>query len=275
MRWNSVLRRIVVWGAGSCLFPPCLLAEESPSPGQETRPGWYLGRQIAPTMSASGADWLMRKSRMSEEQPRKLLEILPIKRGQQVCDFGCGNGYYTLPLARKVGPRGKVFAVDIQQEMLDLLDARAGPRGLKNIRPVLATLTNPKLPRRQLDLVLMVDVYHELFQPPVILQAIHASLNKTGRIALVEFREEDPAVPIRPLHKMNQSQVIKELCANRFKLVGQFDELPWQHVFFFAREDSPLPAHQLMPWRPKASVQVASEGTQANSTETVVPEPDN
>ena len=107
----------------------------------------------------------------------------------------------------KLGRRGKVLAVDIQQEMLDLLEQRARPRGYKNIEPVLATLTDPKLPRGQLDLVLMVDVYHELSDPARILEAIYASLNETGRVVLVEFREEDPKVPIRPLHKMSQSQV--------------------------------------------------------------------
>ena len=208
-----------------------------------------MGRQIAPTMSASGADWLIRKSRETEEEPRKLMNSLQLKPKQQVCDFGCGNGYYTLQLAQQVGPRGKVFAVDIQQEMLTLLEQRARPRGLHNIEPILATLRDPKLPQRRLDLVLMVDVYHELSEPSLILQAIHASLNETGRIAIVEFREEDPEVPIRPLHKMSQAQVMKEIGANRFKLVGQFDQLPWQHVLFFARKDSPIAEQPLDAWR--------------------------
>ncbi len=273
MRLSLLLSLVITFGSGNCLSCPSLLAEESDTSTQETRPrktqpSWYLGRQIAPTMSADGAEWLIRKSRVREEQPRKLLEALQIKRGQQVCDFGCGNGYHTLPLAREVGPRGKVFAVDIQQEMLDLLNARAQPRGLENIEPVLATLTDPKLPRRQLDMVLMVDVYHELFQPPVILQAIHASLNEKGRIVLVEFREEDPAVPIRPLHKMSQSQVMKEICANHFKLVGQFDGLPWQHVLFFARDDSPLPEKQLVVWQSEESVQPTPATTQEIPAET-------
>lgn len=235
------------------LIGPILLAQETAPPVPKTRPGWYMGREIAPTMSASGAEWLTRKSRQREEQPRKLLEALRLKPGQQVCDFGCGNGYYTLPLARAVGPRGKVLAVDIQQEMLDLLENRALPRGLENIEPVLATLEDPKLPRRQLDLVLLVDVYHELSHPEVILQAIHASLNKTGRVALVEFREEDPRVPIRPRHKMSQPQMMKEIGANHFKLVGQFEGLPWQHVLFFARKDSLLAEKQLRPWQSEKS----------------------
>ena len=135
-------------------------------PAVRARPGWYMGRQIAPTMSASGADWLIRETREREEQPRKLLAALQLRPGMQVCDFGCGNGYYTLKLADEVGPRGKVYAVDIQQEMLDLLEARAKPRGYENIEPVLATVGDSKLPRGTLDLMLMVDVYHELTDPP-------------------------------------------------------------------------------------------------------------
>ncbi len=249
MRWDPLCRLVFSFWVVSLLCNSSLLAQETVSTAQKDRPGWYLGRQIAPTMSASGAEWLTRKSREREEQPRKLLEALQIKPKQQVCDFGCGNGYYTLPLARAVGPLGRVFAVDIQQEMLDLLEGRARPRGLENIEPVLAALNNPKLPQRQLDLVLMVDVYHELSQPTVILKAIYSSLNEKGRVVLVEFREEDPEVPILPLHKMNQAQVVKEICANNFKLVGQFDGLPWQHVLFFARADTTLPMKQLVPWQ--------------------------
>ena len=222
---------------------------------QETRDGWYMGRQIAPTMSAVHAGWLTRESREREEEPQKLLKALALKPGQQVCDFGCGNGYYTLQLARQVGPRGKVLAVDIQQEMLDLLQARAEPRGLDNIEPVLAEVDDPKLPPGGLDLVLMVDVYHELSEPELILSAIHESLNESGRVVFVEFREEDPEVPIRPLHKMSQAQVLKEIEANNFKLVGQYDGLPWQHVLTFARDDSTLPAKKAIPWQPEQANQ--------------------
>lgn len=230
---------------------------QSPETQSKTRPGWYMGRQIAPTMSASGAEWLIRDSREREEQPRKLLEALQIQPGQQVCDFGCGNGYYTLQLAARVGTRGKVFAVDIQQEMLQLLQQRIAPRGITNIETVLATADDPNLPRGQLDLVLLVDVYHELDRPELVLRSIYAGLKQTGRVVLVEFRQEDDTVPIKPLHKMSQPQVVKELTANGFKLVGQFDELPWQHVLFFARRDSPLPERALRAWNPSESVQSA------------------
>lgn len=216
-------------------------------------PGHYMGREIAPFMSVDGADWLVRNSRYREEQPQRLLAALELKQGQRVCDFGCGNGYYTLQLARRVGPAGQVWAVDIQQEMLDLLAERIAARRLKNIRPTLATETDPRLPAGELDLVLMVDVYHELAQPAEVLAAVRRALAPTGRLVLVEFREEDPDVPILPLHKMSQQQVLRELTANGYKLVGQFDKLPWQHVLTFADQDSPAEAIPLVPWRPPAS----------------------
>jgi len=232
------------------LLAICSLGE----PLLSAEPNSYMGRQIAPTMSADGAEWLTRNSREQEEQPRLLLAALELKKGQQVCDFGCGNGYYSLEIARRIGLRGTVFAVDIQQEMLDLLAARAVPRGLDNVKPILATATDPKLPEENFDLVLMVDVYHELSHPEKVLKAVRASLNKSGRLVLVEFREEDPEVPILPLHKMSQGQVLKEISANGYKLVGQFDKLPWQHVLFFARDDGSVPVVPLIPWSPKGVI---------------------
>ncbi len=209
----------------------------------------YMGRAIARTMHYLGAPWLVRDSREREEEPAKLLKALEIQTGQTVCDLGCGNGFYTFSLAEKVGPRGKVLAVDIQPEMLDLLRDRAEARNFPNIEPVLGEVDDPHLPAGAVDLVLLVDVYHEFSHPEEMLAAMRTSLSPTGRVALVEFRAEDPAVPIKRLHKMSQRQCLKEYAANGFKLVGQFDELPWQHVLFFARDDSTLPAHELKPWK--------------------------
>lgn len=224
-------------------------AEVAPS-DPELRPSeFYLGRQIAPPMHFSGAGWLTRPTRAEEEDPARLLRWLQVRPGQTVCDFGCGNGYHTLQLAKRVGPQGVVYAVDIQQEMLVLLQERAGPRGLDNIRPILATEDDAGLPSATFDLVLMVDVYHELFDPPAVLAAVRASLKPEGRLVLVEFREEDPTVPILPLHKMSQQQVLRELRPNGFKLVRQFDGLPIQHVLEFARDDAPSPAIELTPWQ--------------------------
>jgi ubiquinone/menaquinone biosynthesis C-methylase UbiE len=209
----------------------------------------YMGRQIAPPMHFSGAGWLTRKSRVKEENPARLLELLKLKPGQVVCDFGCGNGYHTIELAKRVGGKGLVYAIDIQREMLDLLKERYEPRGLENVKPVLATPKDPGMPAKTFDLVLMVDVYHELSHPTEVLALVRTSLKPKGRLALVEFREEDPEVPILPLHKMSQPQVMKEIPPNGFKLVSQSNELPWQHLLEFARDDSPLPPVELKPWK--------------------------
>lgn len=187
-------------------------------------------------------------SREKEEACSKLLAALELQLGQSVCDLGCGNGFYTLKIAKLVGPQGTVWAVDIQPEMLELLAERAAARNVTNLKPTLGGLTSPNLPAATIDLVLLVDVYHEFSHPTQMLAEVRASLKPTGRVALVEYRQEDPDVPIKRLHKMSQRQVMKEYQANGFKLVGQFDELPWQHVFFFARDDSPLEAIQLRPW---------------------------
>jgi ubiquinone/menaquinone biosynthesis C-methylase UbiE len=225
--------------------------QEPNAPSQRGGPVVYMGRTIAPAMHYSGAGWLVRETRNEEENPAALLAALELKEGQTVCDFGCGNGFYTLQLAKRVGPRGAVYAVDIQPEMLELLEERAGPRGLDNVKPVLATDDDSGLPADAFDLVLMVDVYHELSDPEAVLAAIRASLKPEGRIAIVEFREEDPEVPILPLHKMSKMQVMREITANGLKLVGQFEDLPWQHVMFFARDDSPLPGVEPTAWPPE------------------------
>ncbi len=221
-------------------------AQEAVVPPTRTE---YLGRTIAQTMHFAGAPWLVRNSRERQEECSKLLAALDLKPGQTVCDLGCGNGFYTLKVAGKVMPGGQVLAVDIQQEMLDMLRERAGARRVTNVKPILGALHDPNLPAGEVDLVLLVDVYHEFSHPPEMLTAIRNSLSPTGRVALVEFRTEDPAVPIKPLHKMAQAQCVKEFTANKLKLVGQFDELPWQHVLFFARDDSPLEEHELVPWK--------------------------
>lgn len=199
---------------------------------------FYMGREIATTMHSSGADWLVRESRQREEDCRRLLEELRVRPGQVVCDLGCGNGFYTLQLAHLTGAQGKVYAVDIQREMLTMLRHRARESHLENVIPVLGTESDPRLPTNALDLVLMVDVYHEFSRPEEMLSAIRKSLKPTGRIALAEFRAEDREVPIKPLHKMSKQQILKEFRANGLKMVGQFNGLPWQHLMFFSRDDA-------------------------------------
>lgn len=196
----------------------------------------YKGRVIAPTMSYHGAGWLIRDSREQEEHCRTLLSALHVTPGDTVCDMGCGNGFYSLEIANLVGEKGRVLAVDVQPEMLHLLKLRAKKAGVANIEPIQGTLVDPKLPAGEVDLILLVDVYHEFSHPDQMLAAMHQALKPRGRLALVEFRLEDPAVPIKLEHKMSKEQIMKELPANRFKLVEEFEKLPWQHVMFFEPE---------------------------------------
>jgi len=192
----------------------------------------HMGREIAQTMHFTGAPWLVRESRQREEDCRTMLQALGVKPGQTVCDMGCGNGFYTLQLARLVGPRGLVYAVDIQPEMLQMLARNAAEARLANIRPVLGTPIDPRLPAGEIDIMLCVDVYHEFSHPEAMLAKIKESLAPDGTLVLVEFRGEDPAVPIKPLHKMTKAQVRAELEPAGFKMVREFDRLPWQHLLF-------------------------------------------
>lgn len=197
----------------------------------------YMGREIAQTMHYLGAEWLVRDSREREERCSLMIANLGVKPGQTVCDMGCGNGFYTIKLAKMVGPRGQVLAVDIQPEMLDMLKERAAEEKLDNIAPILGELYDPNLPSGKIDLILCVDVYHEFSHPEQMLAQMRQSLAPGGLLVLVEFRGEDPEVPIKPLHKMTKAQINKELTANGFKLAKEFDRLPWQHMMFFARDD--------------------------------------
>jgi cyclopropane fatty-acyl-phospholipid synthase-like methyltransferase len=199
---------------------------------------YYKGREIAQTMHYLGAPWLVRESRERQEDCTKLLEQLQLRPGDTVCDMGCGNGFYTLKIAELVGSEGKVYAVDIQPEMLRLLEKRVEKADLENVVPMLGSVVDPQLPKNAMDLVLLVDVYHEFSNPEEMLAAVRQSLKPNGRVALVEFRSEDAKVPIKPLHKMSKEQIMKEFPANGFKLVDEFDGLPWQHLMFFGRDES-------------------------------------
>jgi ubiquinone/menaquinone biosynthesis C-methylase UbiE len=235
--------------AGTWLALPASMARAQPQ-AVETRPALsqttdelpaplqvYKGREIAPYMTFHGADWLVRRERQQEEDCNQLLKALRIKPGQVVCDMGCGNGFYTLRLARLVGENGQVLAVDIQPEMLSLLDKHIRGKHIKNVEPILSTPVDPSLPEDKVDLILIVDVYHEFSYPEHMLKAMRKSLKPDGRIALAEFRLEDPTVPIKLLHKMSKQQILKEYEPAGFKLVEQYDELPWQHLMFFGRDE--------------------------------------
>jgi ubiquinone/menaquinone biosynthesis C-methylase UbiE len=207
----------------------------------------YMGRLVAEPMSHMGAAWLIRDNRDDEENASESFKQLGLKEGMSVCDLGCGNGYWTIPMARAVGKMGKVYAVDIQREMLQKLAQRSDGLGIQNVVPVLGKVDDPKLPADSIDLLLMVDVYHEFSHPQSMLWSIRQSLRREGVVALLEYREEDPTVPIKPRHKMSKQQIMKEYEANGFKLVREYNDLPWQHLMYFARDDSPLESIKPVP----------------------------
>jgi ubiquinone/menaquinone biosynthesis C-methylase UbiE len=202
----------------------------------------YMDRVIATTMHWAGAAWLVRHKRDKEEAAVKMREALKLQPGMAVCDMGCGNGYHTLPMARTVGETGKIYAVDIQPEMLRMLDERVAKEKLTNVQTFIGADADSKLPAASCDLILMVDVYHEFSQPGLMLQSMKKALKPGGQIVLVEFRTEDPEVPIKPEHKMTKAQVIKELAAAGYEPSGSYDELPWQHMLWF--REAKVPAQQ-------------------------------
>lgn len=197
---------------------------------------WYMGREIAHVMGHEGAGWLERAEREQEERPSKLIEILKtrIEPDDVFADIGAGTGYYSFRVAPLV-PRGKVLAVDIQQQMLDLMSQLAKDKGVKNVEPILGTITDPKLPDGGVDWVLLVDAYHEFDHPREMMEALVADLKPGGQIVLLEFRAEDPAVYIKPLHKMTEAQAVKEMEAVGLEHVETLKDLPWQHVMFFKK----------------------------------------
>ncbi len=203
--------------------------------GPSAPPPSFEGRPIAATMSHHGAEWLTRPEREVEEDPDALHRALALRPGQVACDVGAGNGYHSLRMAAAVGPDGRVVASDLQPEMLALLRERADAAGLRNIETVSASQTDAGLPAGGCDLVLLVDVYHELADPSAMLASLRASLSPEGRLVLVEFRGEDDAVPIKPEHKMTRDQVLRELEPRGFRLVQDVPGLPWQHVLVFRR----------------------------------------
>ena len=194
----------------------------------------YFGREIAQVMGHLGAGWLERGERAAEEGTDTLLANLDLKPTDVVADVGAGTGYFTFRIAPRV-PRGKVLAVDIQPEMIDFLNAGERERKLTNVEPILGTVDDPKLPAGKVDVVLLVDAYHEFDHPREMMSAIAASLAPGGRVMLVEYRGEDDAVPIKPLHKMAQAQAIRELAAVGLEHAETRDVLPMQHLMIFRR----------------------------------------
>ncbi|GMU20049.1 MAG: hypothetical protein AMXMBFR13_01500 [Phycisphaerae bacterium] len=196
---------------------------------------FYMGREIAQVMGHAGAAWLDRPEREEEEHGRKLMTALKLRPGMIVADIGAGSGYYTTRLAKIVGPSGRVKAVDIQPEMLEIIDQKARREKLANIDLVLGSEDDPRLEPASVDLALLVDVYHEFAFPYEMMQQIAKALRPGGRVVLVEFRLEDPLVPIKRLHKMSEAQVIREMRPHPLRHQETLRTLPRQHVIVFEK----------------------------------------
>ena len=196
---------------------------------------WYMGRQIAHVMSHFGIDWLEREEREMEENTSLLLKNLAVKPGMVVADIGAGSGYHSALLSKMVGT-GKVFAVDVEPEMIAYLNARIKQEKLSRIVPVLSTEQKVSLPENTIDMMLLVDVYHEFSFPYEMALSMRAALKPGGKLVLVEFRAEDPTVPIKTIHKMSEAQAIKEFKAAGFAFDKNIDNLPWQHCMVFIKQ---------------------------------------
>ncbi|MBV8881614.1 MAG: class I SAM-dependent methyltransferase [Planctomycetaceae bacterium] len=196
---------------------------------------WYLGREIAHFMGPGGIPWLDRPEREDEEQPTKVIDALELKGGEVIADLGAGSGYFTFRLAPKVGEKGKILAVDIQDEMIAELQKRIAKNKVTNVETIRCTESDPKLPEAAVDIVLMVDVYHEIAFPYEVMSAIRKALKPGGRMVFIEYRKEDPKVPIKEIHKMSIEQLKKEMAVVGLEHVKTVDTLPRQHIAIFGR----------------------------------------
>jgi len=191
------------------------------------------GRRFAPVMGWQGAEWLERGERVEEEEPDVALDVLKIAKGATVADIGAGSGYITVRLAKRVGPTGTVYANDLQPQMLEMLRRRVEREKISNVTLVQGTIDDPKLPPASVDLELMVDVYHEFSQPQAMLRGLRQALKPGGRLVLLEYRKENPAIPIRPEHKMSVAEAKMEVEAEGFTLAKVDESLPRQHILIF------------------------------------------
>ena len=216
--------------------PPAPLYETRTEHDRNGIGKFFMGREIAHVMGHQAADWLERPEREGEERTDQLIDALKLQEGQIVADIGCGSGYIARRIAAKVGAAGLVYGVDIQQEMLDLLVRRMGLFGIKNVRPIMGTVTDPKLPAASCDLIILVDVYHEFDHPFEMAQGMVRGLKPGGRIVFVEYKAEDPSVPIKEIHKMSEAQVKKEMTLQPLEWVETISTLPMQHAIIFRKK---------------------------------------
>ncbi|MEO0346384.1 MAG: class I SAM-dependent methyltransferase [Pseudomonadota bacterium] len=234
--------------AGLALVTACGAgaADPDPEPASEaerytyeraTRDGigkYYMGREVSQVMGHLAAGWLERRGRLAEERTDLVIQNLPLEPDSVVADIGAGSGYFTFPVAARV-PEGRVIAVDIQPEMLAIVEARREQMGTSNVDTVLGTVESPNLEPGSIDLAFIVDAYHEFSHPYEMGTAIAAALKPGGRLVLIEYRAEDRAVPIKPLHKMTVDQVRKEMVALGLEFEANRDFLPQQHFLVFRR----------------------------------------
>jgi precorrin-6B methylase 2 len=232
----SLLATTVLMSATDAPRPPAARYETRSAHDRDGIGKFYFGREIAQVMGHQAAGWLERPTRQEEERTDLLLTALDLKPGMVVADVGAGSGYFSWRMAQKVAPSGKIFATDIQPEMLELLMSQMKRRKVESIVvPVLGTVQDPKLPENSTDLILLVDVYHELDFPYEMTQAMIRGLKPGGQLVLVEYRGEDPNVPIKKLHKMTAVQVKKEMAIHPLTFDRVIETLPQQHILIFRK----------------------------------------
>ncbi|MEZ4857502.1 MAG: methyltransferase domain-containing protein [Flavobacteriaceae bacterium] len=197
---------------------------------------WYMGREIANVMGFEGMEWLERPEREKEENTVTLIRNMKLKPTDVIADIGAGSGYHVFKLAPLIS-KGSVYAVDIQEEMLFEVERKIKEKGIKNIKTLKGSEISSNLPENSVDKILMVDVYHEFSHPKEMLASIKKALRPNGQLFLIEYRAEDPLVPILKVHKMTEKQAVKELNAAGFKLEKNIDNLPWQHCMVFVKSN--------------------------------------
>jgi len=237
LHWSSRLIAISLF-----LWLSALQAVAQDAPGYEFAPNrsqggtgkFYLGREISLVMGHQGAGWLERPERIQQEMPDQVVTNMTLQPDHVVADIGAGTGYFSFRIARQV-PEGKVLAVDIQPEMLTLIEQRKQEEGVDNIEGVMGQIDDPNLPPDSIDAAIMVDAYHEFSHPYEMIKGVYEALRPGGRIFLLEYRGEDPTVPIRPLHKMTELQVVREMSVFGLDWTETLDFLPWQHMMVFTK----------------------------------------
>ena len=227
----------LVLATSAAIAQPAALAERySPAPASADGIGKrYMGREISSVMGWQGAAWLEREERDREERTDLLLAALTLQPGMVVADIGAGTGYLSRRMAPAVMPGGKIWAVDVQPEMISLLQAGAKRSGLSQIEARLGAVDDVRLPARSVDLAVMVDVYHELAFPYEVIASVMKALKPGGRVVFVEYKAEDPRVPIKPLHKMSEAQIKREAAVFALEWERTVSTLPWQHVVVFRK----------------------------------------